>query len=156
KSKRKQGRSEEKARKEAEEKARKEAEEKARKEAEEKARKEAKAKKEAENKKRDEEIKKKEEEEKARKEAEEKAKYDVLKKLAIGAILCFLALGGISLMSGNDGSQSENPQAPYQTVGERVGGTNSNINGSEQPVLPVADFWSDITSGEAPLKVQFF
>ncbi|AKB56768.1 cell surface protein [Methanosarcina barkeri 227] len=147
---------EEKARKEAEEKARKEAEEKARKEAEEKARKEAKAKKEAENKKRDEEIKKKEEEEKARKEAEEKAKYDVLKKLAIGAILCFLALGGISLMSGNDGSQSENPQAPYQTVGERVGGTNSNINGSEQPVLPVADFWSDITSGEAPLKVQFF
>ncbi|PAV12393.1 hypothetical protein ASJ81_06355 [Methanosarcina spelaei] len=138
------GKKEEKARKEAEEKARKEAEEKARKEAEEKARKEA------------QEKAREEAEKKAREEAEKKAKHDALKKLAIGAILCFLALGGIALMSGNDGSQSEDPQAPYQTIGDRVNGTSSVINGSEQPVLPDADFWSDITSGEAPLKVQFF
>ncbi|AKB44375.1 cell surface protein [Methanosarcina vacuolata Z-761] len=81
--------------------------------------------------------------------------HDVLKKLAIGAIICLLTLGGIALMSGNNESQSE-VSAPYQTVGERGYSTNSNINGSEQPVHPVADFWSDITSGEAPLKVQFF
>ncbi|HII93596.1 MAG TPA: PKD domain-containing protein, partial [Methanosarcina sp.] len=97
----------------------------------------------------------KEAEEIARKEAEKKAKHDALKKLAIGAILCFLALGGIALMSGNDRSQSEDTQAPYQTIGD-VNSTNSVINVSEQPVLPDADFWSDITSGEAPLKVQFF
>jgi len=168
----------EKAREEAEKKkAREEAEKKkAREEAEKK-----KAREEAEKKKAREEAKKKEREEQERsrkqkeeaeqaenKEREEQERlrgqkdkpgniegYDALKKLAIGAIICLLTLGGIALISGTHQSQSE-VSAPYQTVGERVGGTNSNINGSEQPVLPVADFWSDITSGEAPLKVQFF
>jgi PKD repeat protein len=142
---------EEEARKKAEEEARKKAEEEARKKAEEEARKKA----EKEARKKAEEKVRKEAEEIARKEAEKKAKHDALKKLAIGAILCFLALGGIALMSGNDRSQSEDTQAPYQTIGD-VNSTNSVINVSEQPVLPDADFWSDITSGEAPLKVQFF
>ncbi len=167
------------------EKAREEAEKKkAREEAEKKkAREEAekeKVREEAEKKKAREEAKKKEREEQERsrkqkeeaeqaenKEREEQERlrgqkdklgniegYDALKKLAIGAIICLLTLGGIALMSGNNGSQSE-VSAPYQTVGDRANGTSSVINGSEQPVLPVADFWSDITSGEAPLTVTF-
>ncbi|KKH03672.1 PKD domain-containing protein [Methanosarcina mazei] len=76
--------------------------------------------------------------------------------LAVGAILCFLTLGGLALMSGNDGSQSEVPQAPTDPTLRSIDDTNSIDTVSEEPVLPAADFWSDNTSGGAPLKVQFF
>ncbi|WP_235270029.1 PKD domain-containing protein [Methanosarcina mazei] len=59
-------------------------------------------------------------------------------------------------MSGNDGSQSEVPQAPTDPTLRSIDDTNSIDTVSEEPVLPAADFWSDNTSGGAPLKVQFF
>ncbi|WP_205793650.1 DnaJ domain-containing protein [Methanosarcina sp. MSH10X1] len=102
---------------------------------------------------REEEEKKKRQkaEEKARKDAKIKAKHDALKKLAIGAILCFMMLGGIALINGTDENQSGVPQAldDYDT---NPGYTNV----IEEPVFPAADFFADRTSGEAPLTVQFY
>ena len=131
--------------KEAERKAREEAERKVREEAERKAREEAKK--------------------KAKEKAEKKKRHDAQKKLAIGVFLCLLIFSGVALINGNDGSQSEVSQAPTDPIVSNDDNTNS-IDAiivseepepePEEPEPPVADFWSDTTFGEAPLKVQFF
>ncbi len=86
------------------------------------------------------------------------------KTIFFGVILCFLALVGSAMINGNDESliASHVPVGvtpaldPTASDGDDTNPNSGTTISTKQPVLPVADFWSDTTSGEAPLKVQFF